>query len=312
MSCLICGSIAFDTIMTFDGYFREQILPEQIHILNVSFTVPALRREFGGCAGNIAYSLKLIGGDPVLMGTVGQDGTPYLERFRTLGINYKHVRQIPDLFTAQAIITTDKDNNQITAFHPGALAQSHLNQITADNTQGIKLCIIAPDSKITMMQHARACAELKLPFIFDPGQMIGTFSSDELREMLDLASYLAVNDYEAKVIEAKINTPLKELAQYVQALIVTQGESGSTIIANNVTHHIPPVPVQTALDPTGCGDAYRAGLLFGITQGLDWPTTGRLASLLGALKVEYRGPQNHQLPVSHIVDHFAEIFDYRF
>ena len=310
MSCLICGSIAFDTISTFDGLFSDHILPEQIHTLNVSFTVPTMRREFGGCAGNIAYSLKLLGHEPVVMGTVGNDGTPYLERFAALDINHKHVRKIPEMLTAQALITTDKNNNQISAFHPGALTFSHLNKIT--DAENIHLCIIAPDSKQAMLEHARECATLNIPFVFDPGQMLITFSKEELLEQLQLASYLALNDYEAKVLESKTGLSIHQLANHVQALIVTQGSHGSTIMAEGHTHHIPAVKAKVTVDPTGCGDAFRAGLLFGITHHLDWLTTGRLANLIGSFKVECHGPQNHAMSIDSITERFTQVFGYRF
>ena len=310
MSCLICGSIAFDTITTFDGLFSDYILPEQIHNLNISFTVPTMRREFGGCAGNIAYSLRLLGDQAVVMGTVGNDGTSYLERFTALGINHKHVRKIPEMLTAQAIITTDKNNNQISAFHPGALSLSHLNKVK--DAENIHLCIIAPDNKQAMLEHARECATLDIPFVFDPGQMLITFSKEELLEQLQLASYLALNDYEAKLLESKTSLSINQLASHVKALIVTQGAQGSTIMTAGHTHHIPAVKAKVTADPTGCGDAFRAGLLFGITRQLDWPTIGRLANLIGSFKVEYHGPQNHPFSIDSITERFAKIFGYRF
>ncbi len=310
MSCLICGSIAFDTIATFDGLFGDHILPEQIHTLNISFTVPTMRREFGGCAGNIAYSLRLLGDEPVVMGTVGNDGTPYLERFAALGINHKHVRKIPEMLTAQAIITTDKNNNQISAFHPGALTLSHLNKVA--DAEDIHLCIIAPDNKQAMLEHARECATLNIPFVFDPGQMLITFSKEELLAQLELASYLTVNDYEAKVLESKTGLSVNQLANRVKALIVTQGAHGSTIMTEGHTHHIPAVTAKKPVDPTGCGDAFRAGLLFGITHHLDWLTTGRLANLIGSFKVECHGPQNHPFSIDTIAERFTQTFGYRF
>ncbi len=291
MRTLICGSIAFDNIMVFQGRFRDQILPDQIHILNVAFLVPELRREFGGCAGNIAYNLRLLEGDPLIMATVGSDATPYQQRLEKLGFDCRYVREVPESFTAQAFITTDMDDNQITAFHPGAMNHSQLNHVTAE--AGAKLAIVAPDGRNGMLQHARELADLGVPFIFDPGQGMPMFSGEELLDFIDKAAYVAVNDYEGKVLEEKTSRSLKELSGRVEALIVTRGGEGSSILSKGKQFDIPCVKADQLVDPTGCGDAYRAGLLYGIATGRDWQTTGQLASLMGSLKIASRGGQNH-------------------
>ncbi|MCL4799564.1 MAG: carbohydrate kinase family protein [Burkholderiales bacterium] len=292
MRTLICGSIAFDNIMVFQGRFKEHILPEQIHILNVAFLVPDLRREFGGCAGNIGYNLKLLGGEPLVMATVGDDAGTYVERLDALGLARDHVRGVPGTLTAQAFITTDLDDNQITAFHPGAMNHSHLNHVAPGLDAG--LAIVAPDGREGMVQHVRELAAAGIPFVFDPGQGLPMFSGAELLEMIGLASYLAVNDYEGKLIEEKTGRDLASLAGMVQALVITRGAAGSVILAGGKRHEIPAVKAERVVDPTGCGDAYRAGLLYGIGAGWDWPKTGRLASLMGSIKVASRGGQNHR------------------
>ena len=289
---LVCGSIAYDNIMVFRGRFREHILPDKLHILNVAFLVPDLRREYGGCAGNIAYNLKLLGGDPLIMATVGEDAAPYLERLDALGLPRAHVRVIPGSLTAQAFITTDLDDNQITAFHPGAMTQSHLNRI--DGALDVGLAIVAPDGREGMVAHVNELATARIPFMFDPGQQLPTFSEADLLPIIDAASYVAVNDYEGQVLVDKTGRSLEELARMVDALIVTKGAEGSTIYAKGRHHDIPSVKATELVDPTGCGDAYRAGLLYGIAAGFDWPTTGRLASLMGSIKIAARGGQNHQ------------------
>jgi adenosine kinase len=291
MSILICGSIAYDNIMVFPGRFRDHILPEQIHILNVSFLVPELRREFGGCAGNIAYNLKMLGSEPLVMGAVGDDSPPYLERLKRLGIKLDSVRRVPGTLTAQAFITTDLDDNQITAFHPGAMNHSHENRITRD--LGVKLAIVAPDGKEGMLRHARELADLGIPFMFDPGQGLPMFSGEELLAFVAQASYLAVNDYEGRMLEERSGRKLEELAPKLKALILTRGAEGSIIYADGKRFDIPCAKAAAVVDPTGCGDAYRAGLLYGIASGFDWQKTGRLASLMGAIKVASRGGQNH-------------------
>jgi adenosine kinase len=306
MRTLICGSIAYDNIMVFRGRFREQILPEQIHILNVAFLVPELRREFGGCAGNIAYNLRLLGSDPLIMATVGQDASLYYERLERLGIPRDCVRQVPDTLTAQAFITTDLDDNQITAFHPGAMNYSHLNNIT--RTLDVDLAIVAPDGRDGMLQHARELAELGIPFMFDPGQGLPMFSGEELLAFASRASYIAVNDYEGKLLEERTGRKLEDLAQKVKALILTRGAEGSVIYASDQRLDIPCVKAAEIVDPTGCGDAYRAGLLYGIAAGFDWPKTGRLAALMGAIKIASRGGQNHAVSRAEIARLFRENF----
>jgi len=299
MASLICGSIAYDTIMSFEGRFAEQILPEQIHILNVAFLVPSMRREFGGCAGNIAYNLKLLRGEPIIMATVGGDAGPYFDQLAKYGISIDFVREIPEAFTAQAMITTDRDNNQITAFHPGAMSESHLNNVLTatlaleSTPSAIQLGIVAPDGRDGMLIHAKQFVDAKIPFIFDPGQGLPMFDSQDLNTFIEQASYIAVNDYEGEMLSHKTGLPLLEIAKRVKALIVTKGIQGSEIYVDGQIIHIPVVSVEKPIDPTGCGDAFRAGLLYGIENQLDMETTGRLGSLMGALKIACQGPQNH-------------------
>ncbi|HUF80376.1 MAG TPA: carbohydrate kinase family protein, partial [Burkholderiales bacterium] len=265
MRTLICGSIAYDTIMVFRDRFRNHILPDQLHILNVAFLVPDLRREFGGCAGNIAYNLNLLGGAPLIMATVGDDYLPYDERLKKLGMSQEHVRRIPGTFTAQAFITTDLDDNQITAFHPGAMNHSHENHV--GEAQGVKLGIIAPDGRDGMLQHARELHAAGVPFVFDPGQGLPMFSGEELRAFVDMASYVTVNDYEGRLLQERTGMPLEELATRVKALVVTLGAKGSLMMSGGRRIEIPAVRPEKVADPTGCGDAYRAGLLYGLAAG---------------------------------------------
>ncbi|WP_432722870.1 carbohydrate kinase family protein [Jeongeupia wiesaeckerbachi] len=307
MSTLICGSVAYDTIMVFQDQFKRHILPEQIHMLSVSFLVPEMRREFGGCAGNIAYSLKLLGGDPLIMAAVGSDFGPYAQRLDNLGIARTHVRELPEQYTAQCFVTTDLDDNQITAFHPGAMGLAHLNRL--DQVEApVELAIIGPDSKQAMVERAEQLAAAGIPFIFDLGQAFPLFDGDDLRHMISLATYLAANDYEAEVIVQRTGLSLDEIAAQLKALIVTLGAKGAHIYADGVKHDIPPVQAAAVLDPTGCGDAFRAGLLHGITHGWDWPSTGRLSSLLGAMKIAQRGAQNHQFTVESIAVDYQVAF----
>ena len=306
MRTLICGSIAYDTIMVFRDHFRNHILPDQIHILNVSFLVPDLRREFGGCAGNIAYSLKMLGGDPLIMATVGEDYQPYAYRMEKLRLPQPHVRQVPNTFTAQAFITTDLDDNQITAFHPGAMNFSQQNHIS--EARDVGLGIIAPDGREGMLQHAREFHEAGIPFIFDPGQGLPMFNGEELMNFIGQADYVAANDYEAKLLQERTGKSVEELSRLVKALVVTQGAQGSQVFVKGKPEAIPAVKPVQVVDPTGCGDAYRAGLLYGIANDLDWPTTGRLASLLGAIKIAQRGAQNHQFTRDEIGRRFREAF----
>jgi adenosine kinase len=292
MHILICGSLAYDTIMVFQDQFKNHILPDKIHKLSVAFYVPEMRREFGGTAGNIAYNLQLLEGNPLIMATVGQDFAPYADWLSQNKLNQQHIKTIHSSFTAQAFITTDTEDNQITAFHPGAMVDSHQNSVK--DTKQVSLAIIAPDGRDGMFQHARECAEAGIPFMFDPGQGLPMFNGEELLHFIDMADYLAVNDYESQVIQDKTGLNLEQLAAKVKALIVTLGASGSQIYADGQLFEIPCVSADKIVDPTGCGDAYRAGLLYGIVRGWDWPTCGRLASTMGAIKIASRGGQNHR------------------
>lgn len=310
MTSLICGSLAFDTIMSFDGRFSEALLADQLHKVNVAFLVPSIRREFGGCAGNIAYNLKLLNGDPLIMATIGQDGAPYLDRLERLAISRQCIRTIDASYTAQAFITTDADSNQITAFHPGAMTHSHRNRIA--DAGPVKLAIIAPDGRDGMLQHAQDCAELDVPFIFDPGQGLPMFNGAELERFIELATYVAVNDYEAELLTERTGLTLEQIAQRVSALVVTRGEQGAEIFTGGRRIDIPCIRVDQVIDPTGCGDAFRAGMLFGLTNDMDWITTGRLASLMGAIKIGHQGGQNHAPAIAEIEERFQKEFGYRF
>jgi len=311
MNTLICGSIAYDTIMVFPDRFKNHILPDKIHILNVSFLAPEMRREFGGCAGNIAYSLQMLGGKPLIMATVGEDFQPYAQRLTQLNFSRDHVRTVAGAYTAQAFITTDLDDNQITAFHPGAMNFSHENHVgdATDATLGI----VSPDGREGMLQHAREFHAAGIPFVFDPGQGLPMFSGEELLHFVELADYVTVNDYEAQLLTERTGHPIEVLAQRVKALVVTLGNDGSRIYAGNRPIDIPCVKAEAVLDPTGCGDAYRAGLLYGIANGMDWETTGRLAALMGALKIAHRGPQTHAYSRQELITlfrgHFGAAFE---
>ena len=291
MQTLICGSLAFDTIMVFQDQFKNHILPDQIHKLSVAFYVPEMRREFGGTAGNIAYNLRLLEGKPLMMATVGEDFAPYAKWLSNHQLETTHIKTIPNSFTAQAFITTDLDDNQITAFHPGAMVESHQNSV--NDAKNVTLAIIAPDGRDGMFQHAKECFDAKIPFMFDPGQGLPMFNGEELLHFIEMADYLAVNDYESQVIQDKTGLSLEQLAGKVKALIVTLGGLGSHIYADGQRYEIPCVKAEAIVDPTGCGDAYRAGLLYGMAQGWDWPTCGRLAATMGAIKIASRGGQNH-------------------
>lgn len=283
--------MAFDTIMVFKDQFKNHILPESIHKLSVAFYVPELRKEFGGTAGNIAYNLKLLNEDPIIMATVGNDFSNYFEWLSQNTINVSHIKEIKSLYTAQAYITTDLSDNQITAFHPGAMVESHQNKIK--DAKNICLAIIAPDGKEGMMNHAAECKALNIPFMFDPGQGLPMFNREELLKFIDDATYIAVNDYEATLLSEKTSLSSEEISKKVEALIVTLGAKGSMIYADNKTYKIDPVKVEDPIDPTGCGDAYRAGLLYGIAKKWDWQSIGRLASVMGAIKIRSQGGQNH-------------------
>jgi adenosine kinase len=310
MSALICGSIAFDTIMVFPDRFKNHILPDKVHILNVSFLVPEMRREFGGCAGNIAYNLKLLGGEPVPMATVGSDFGIYAEWLEQQGVDCRHIRTVEGSFTGQAFITTDQDDNQITAFHPGAMSFSHYNRV--QEAAGIRIGIVSPDGRDGMIQHAQQFAEAGIPFIFDVGQGLPMFGGEDLTRFLDQATHAAFNDYEAQLTAERTGLSLERMAERVEALIVTRGGEGSHIHTGGRRIEIPAVTPGAVVDPTGCGDAYRAGLLFGMERGMDWETTGRIASLLGAIKIASPGTQNHAFTADEFAERFREHFGYRF
>lgn len=300
---IVCGSMAFDTIMVFEGRFKEHILPDQVHTLSVSFLVPGMRKEYGGCAGNIAYNLRLLGGKPVPVASVGEDADDYLLRLRDMGIDDRWVRVVPGSFTAQCFITTDLDDNQITAFHPGAMLLSDQNDLSSAPGEW---AIVAPDAKEGMFAHARRLHARGIPFIFDLGQAMPLFSGEELLQMLELAQVLTVNDYEAKVVEQRTGRSMDELAQNLQAVIVTLGAEGSVLRSGGQTHVIEPVVAREVVDPTGCGDAYRAGLLHALTLGWSWEDACKLASVMGAIKVEHRGPQSHQPSLEDINGYLQE------
>ncbi len=306
MSALICGSFAYDNIMVFHDQFKNHILPDKVHILNVSFLVPEMRREFGGCAGNIAYNLKLLGGDPLPMGTVGKDFEPYADWMDRCGINRQHLRVIDDEFTGQAFITTDIDDNQITAFHPGAMGHSHLNRV--GDVEGVTIGIVSPDGRDGMIEHSAQFAEAGIPFIFDPGQGMPMFVGDELMAFVDQATWVTLNDYEAQLLEERTGRGLEELADQVEALIVTLGAKGSRIYTDSRRIDIPVADTETLNDPTGCGDAYRAGLLYGLMHELDWELTGRIAALMGAIKIEHPGTQNHRFTLADFQQRLRDNF----
>ncbi|MHB8816879.1 MAG: carbohydrate kinase family protein [Steroidobacteraceae bacterium] len=304
---LICGSAAFDTLMVFEGRFREHILPEQIHILNVAFLVPQLRREFGGCAGNIAYNLSLLGDPAVPMATVGRDFAPYREWMERNELPLQHVRVIDSELTAQAFITTDLDDNQITAFHPGAMQHAHVNKVTdADND--VAIGIVAPDGRRGMIEHAEQFADRGIPFMFDPGQGLPMFDAADLDRFIEQANWVAVNDYEWQLLQQKTGWTVGEVVQRVEALIVTRGAKGSIIHTIDGQFEIPCAKTSAVVDPTGCGDAYRAGLLHGLIHDLDYETTGRIAAVMGALKIESRGTQNHRATPEQLERRLAESF----
>jgi adenosine kinase len=306
-AALICGSVAYDTILQFQDRFKAHILPDKIHILNVSFLVPEMRREFGGCAANIAYTLKLLGDRGMPMATAGDDFAPYRERMVAQGIPVDYIKVVDGTFTAQAFITTDLDNNQITAFHPGAMQHAHLNKVSdaaagepaagepaaGEPGAGLALGIVAPDGRQAMIEHAAQFAAAKIPFIFDPGQGLPMFGAEELKTFIAQARWVAVNDYEWGMLQQKTGFAVSDITAQVDALIVTLGSQGSVIHTKEGTYAIPCAKPVAIVDPTGCGDAYRAGLIHGLLRGLDWETTGRVASLMGAIKIGSRGPQNH-------------------
>ncbi len=306
MKTLICGSLAYDTIMVFPDRFGRHILADQAHMLSVSFTVGEMRREWGGCAGNIAYNLQAIGGAPVVMATLGDDGRDYRNRLSALGIGTEGVRDVPGAFTAQAFIITDLDDNQITAFHPGAMTRSHDNHVA--DVPGVRWGIIAPDGRDGMLQHAAEFRAAGIPYLFDPGQGITLFDGAELLSMIEGAAMVACNDYEGRLLCERTGLPLEEIASRVDAMAVTMGAEGSVIHTDGATVAIPAAKAEAVVDPTGCGDAYRAGLLYGLANGWDWERSGRLASTLGALKIASRGGQNHAVNRDRVAALYARSF----
>jgi adenosine kinase len=306
-AALICGSVAYDTILLFPDRFKQHILLDKLHILNVSFLVPEMRREFGGCAANIAYTLHLLGDTALPMATAGHDFGPYRERLAARGISVEHIKIIDEAFTAQAFITTDLDDNQITAFHPGAMQYAHLNRV-GDALGKVALGIVAPDGRQAMIEHAAQFAAAGIPFIFDPGQGLPMFSGPELEKFIEQASWVAVNDYEWGMLAQKTGLTMAQVAGRVEALIVTRGAEGSVVHAGGRVWEIPCAKPRALVDPTGCGDAYRAGLIHGLLHSLDWQTSGRLASLLGAIKIESRGPQNHAFTREELLRRYSENF----
>jgi adenosine kinase len=310
MSALICGSLAYDTIMVFPDQFKEHILPDKVHILNVAFLVPEMRREFGGVAGNISYSLKLLGESPFPMAAVGDDFGPYSQHLDSMGISQRYIRHMEGEYTPQAFITTDIDDNQITAFHPGAMQHSYLNRVA--DTEGIRLGIVAPDGKQAMIQHSHDFREQGIPHIFDPGQGITLFNGEELRQFVEEARYLVVNDYEFQLLKEKTGLDGEAIARQVEAMIVTRGARGSVLRTREGETEIRAVEPDDVQDPTGCGDAFRAGLLYGLLNDLDLITACRIGSVMGSIKVAVQGPQNHNPVFDEIQDRFFEAFDYRF
>ncbi|MFK8027645.1 MAG: carbohydrate kinase family protein [Gammaproteobacteria bacterium] len=310
MTALICGSFAYDNIMVFQDQFKNHILPDKVHILNVCFLVPDMRREFGGTAGNIAYNLHLLEGDGKPMGTVGTDFAPYSEWMKKTGVSQDYIKQIDESYTAQAFITTDLDDNQITAFHPGAMNFAHSVEIPTND--GISLGLISPDGRDAMIQHAEQFAAANIPFIFDPGQGLPMFDGDNLKTFIEQASYVTVNDYESQLMQERTGLSEGEIAERVQALIVTRGAEGSTVYSEGKKISIPVVAVDDLKDPTGCGDAYRAGLIYGIMNEMDWETTCRIASLLGAIKIQHHGTQNHSFTLTEFKDQFKKEFGREF
>ncbi len=307
---LICGSLAIDTIMQFNGRFGESLLADQLHKVNVSFLVPTLRTEFGGCSGNIAYNLKMLGGEPRIVGVMGQDCGPYLERLQKLGISTENIMIKADSYNAQCFVTADSDNNQINAFHPGAMSFAHENDIAKAGPA--RVAIISPDGHEGMLKHAETLTDLGIPIMFDPGQQLPMFNCEQLIDFIDKATYVTANDYEIELLMERTGLTIPDMASRLEALIVTRGEKGSEIYAGGERHEIPCVPAAAVVDPTGCGDAFRAGLLFGITNELNWETAGRLASLMGSIKIAHQGAQNHKLTAAEIGDRFEAAFGYRY
>lgn len=306
MTALICGSVAYDNIMVFEDSFKNHILPDKIHMLNVAFLVPKLRREFGGCATNIAYNLKLLGEEPLPMATVGQDYEPYRKRLKALGIKQTYIRQLENTFTAQAFITTDLASNQIIAFHPGAMNYSEKNKVS--DAKNVKIGMVSPDGRTGMIKHAAQFKKSKIPFIFDPGQGMPMFNGEDLRKFIEQATWVTVNDYEWELLKDRTGWTAKDITDRVDALVVTLGGKGSEIHTKDQVYTIPAAKPKSVQDPTGCGDAYRAGLLYGLLNRLDWETTGRIASLMGSIKIEHQGPQNHSFSLQQFKKRYKAAF----
>jgi adenosine kinase len=309
MTALICGSVAYDNIMVFEDSFKNHILPDKIHMLNVAFLVPKLRREFGGCATNIAYNLKLLGEEPLPMATVGQDYEPYRKRLKELGIKQTHIKQLDNTFTAQAFITTDLSSNQIIAFHPGAMNFSEKNKVA--DAKNVKIGMVSPDGRTGMIKHAEQFKKKKVPFIFDPGQGMPMFNGDDLRKFIEQATWVTVNDYEWELLKDRTGWTEQDITSRVDALIITLGGKGSEIHTKEKTYTIPAATPKSVQDPTGCGDAYRAGLLYGLLNKLDWQTTGRIASLMGSIKIEHQGPQNHKFTLEQFKKRYKAAFGHK-
>lgn len=307
MTALICGSAAYDNIMVFEDSFKNHILPDKIHILNVAFLVPRLRREFGGCATNIAYNMKLLGDDPLPMATVGQDFAPYADWLSQKGVRQDHITVLGDVFTAQAFITTDLDDNQITAFHPGAMNFAETNKV--GDAVGVSVGMVSPDGRTGMIEHAEQFAAAGIPFIFDPGQGLPMFDGDDLMRFIDQCTWVTVNDYEWQLLKDRTGWDVADVTSRTEALIVTRGGEGSLIHTRDGVHDIPTATPKAVEDPTGCGDAYRAGLLHGLLNDMDWETTGRIASLMGAIKIEQHGTQNHSFTMDQFKERFQAAFD---
>lgn len=310
MMALICGSFAYDNIMVFQDQFKNHILPDKVHILNVCFLVPDMRREFGGCAGNIAYNLHLLEGNGKPMGTVGHDFSPYKAWMDKTGVSQDYVTQVDDSYTAQAFITTDLDDNQITAFHPGAMNFAH--SVKVPTNDGISLGLVSPDGRDGMIQHAEQFANANIPFIFDPGQGLPMFDGNDLKTFIEQATYVTVNDYESQLMQERTGLAEGEIAERIQALIVTKGAEGSTVYTDGKRINIPVVAVKELKDPTGCGDAYRAGLIYGLMNDMDWETTCRIASLMGANKIQHHGTQNHVFTLAEFKNQFKQKFNREF
>ncbi|MEE9494197.1 MAG: carbohydrate kinase family protein [Gammaproteobacteria bacterium] len=306
MTALICGSFAYDTIMVFQDKFKNHILPDKVHMLNVAFHVPEMRREFGGCAANIAFNLKLLGGDPLPMGTVGKDFEPYAQWFDEYAISRKYVREYDDAYTAQAFITTDQDDNQITAFHPGAMDMAHEQQV--QDSQGVTIGMVSPDGRQGMIDHATQFVNSNIPFVFDPGQAMPLFSGDDFKTFIEQASWVCVNDYESQLLQERTGWSLDDIASRVKALIVTRGSEGSVIYTESEKMTIATAKASQLVDPTGCGDAYRGGLLFGLMNQLDWQQIGQIAALMGTIKIEKHGTQNHAFEKTEFEQRYQDSF----